>query len=135
MKKNATSFAVRHSTENMREVKVRSSFTASGTLAIAPYKLVNTYYEIVNINLGSNFISKLEVVSALNSFNLANSEYHFYCDNCIPKYNPKIYLGTVQSASVNWNMDVQKGQTNGLPSLPNEAEKSGSWPKLKMIFL
>jgi len=103
----------------MREVKVRSSFTASGTLALAPYLKNSTYYENVNINLGSNPISKLEVVSSLNSFDLTYLQYHYNNGNCTSKYNPKVYLGTVQTAALNWNFEVN-------PSAQN-AQKSGSW--------
>lgn len=112
-----------HSTENMREVKVRSSFTSSGSLALAPYEKNNTYYEISNINLGNNSISRLEVVSSLNSFNLAYLQYHYNFGNCPKNYNPKVYFGTIQTVANSWYYDVQTGQTNGLGDLPDTTSK------------
>jgi len=75
------------------------------------------------INLGNNPISSLEVVSALNSLNIGRTLLHFNAKECNEKYNPKVYLGAVQSASINWNYDLQ---TTG-KWVSNGVEKSGSW--------
>ncbi len=84
-------------------------------------------YDYSTINKGTNPISKLEVVSSLNFFNLGHWEYHFNYQNCTQKYNPKLYLGAIQTASRDWNYDLQTGQTNGLGNLPDGLQKSGSY--------
>ncbi len=121
----------------MGQVTSRNSQNSRGMFAVSPYRGNVSLYEISNINLGSNFIAKLEIVSALNSFNLTWDQYHFNHNNCTTKYNPKVYLGTIQTASNTWNYDLQKGQTNGLPNLVPETQKSGSWPQkmIKFLFL
>ncbi len=77
------------------------------------------------INLGNNSNSKLEIVSSLNSFNLAYYQYHFNDGNCVKKYNLKIYFGTIQSVAHQWNFDTDSSRQNLLGGV----EKSGSWPQ------
>ncbi len=103
----------------------RTIQTSRGFIAISPWNDSAYTYVVGMINLGNNFISKLEIVSALNSFNLAYQIYHYNHQNCPQKYNPKVYLGAIQTTARNWNYDYQTGQTNGLPA----PEKSGSWPQ------
>jgi len=93
-------------------------------MAIAPYKENYSKYEMANINLGNNFISLLEIVSSLNFFNLARANYHYNYPNCLEKYNPKVYIGAVQSAALNWNFDRDLSREN----LGQGNQKSGSWP-------
>ncbi len=118
----------------MGKVTIRSSQTSQGFMALCPWNDSNHIYSSTQLNLGNNPISSLEVVSALNSFNIAWDEYYYSYTNCIQKYNPKVYLGAVQSASTNWNFDQQNGQINGLGNLPGGYEKSGSWPILNGFF-
>ncbi|HBD06358.1 MAG TPA: hypothetical protein DCY93_02985 [Firmicutes bacterium] len=113
----------------MLSVQARSSLTSRGLNAFVAWNGDGNPYYISAINLGSNSISKLEVVSALNSFNLARNQYHFYYSNCPGRNNPKVYLGAVQSAGINWNYDVQEGQKNLPDLLGLGGEKSGSWPQ------
>ena len=61
------------------------------------------------MNLGSNFIGNLEVVSQLNLFNQARHMYHYNYQNCTSRYYPKVYIGTLQSTSKEWNIDQQTG--------------------------
>ncbi len=91
----------------------------------SPWNLNSHMYTIQMINLGNNFISSLEIVSALNSLNLAFDQYHFNYGNCFQKYNPKVYLGTIQSAAYTWNYDKQ----NAEKWTQQGNEKSGSWPQ------
>ncbi len=79
-------------------------------------------YSVYGMILGSNPLSKVEIVSALNSFNLGHYQYHFNYPYCLSKYNPKVYLSAVQSVGSAWQMDTQNGQ--------NWGEKSGSWPQI-----
>ncbi|HBD06096.1 MAG TPA: hypothetical protein DCY93_01635 [Firmicutes bacterium] len=94
-----------------------------------PWTNSDCIYTIIQLLLGNNSISNLEIVSSLNSFNLAYFQYHYFYGSCHSKYNPKIYLGTIQTTSYQWNYDGQTGQTNGLPNLPEGGQKSGSWQK------
>jgi len=108
--------------EHMLSSQVRSSLTSRGLLSFTTYKGNNSLYEISDINLGNNFISSLEVVSSLNLFNLARWQYYIYKVNCIQKYNPKVYFGTIQSVAQQWNYD----DSLGLAGLGQGAQKSGS---------
>ncbi len=105
----------------MEQVTNRTSFTSRGYLAFSPYTVWSSLYEVGNINLGTNPLSLLEIVSALNSFNLGPWQYQFNYLNCAEKYNPKVYLGAVQSTTYGWNKDAQGG--------PGSGQKSGSWIK------
>jgi len=108
-------------------VQIRNSFTAKAKAGFGPW-IANKYkYSIGQINLGNNSNSRLEIVSLLNIPNLAVDSFFYNYTNCPQKYNPKVYLGAVQSAALNWNYDQQNGQKNDLPSLPGGVEKSGSW--------
>ncbi len=115
-----------NSTEQMGKVTIRTGLTSQGSLSMNPWLGDYSSYDYSTINKGTNPISKLEVVSSLNFFNLGHWEYHFNYQNCTQKYNPKLYLGAVQIVGETWNYDRQTGQTNGLPDLPRGSEKSGS---------
>ncbi len=112
----------------MLSVQVRTSHTSHGFIAIAPWVIPSGAYTYGQINLGSNPIGSLEIVSALNSFNLARAIYHYNYTQYTKKYNPKVYLSAVQTTSPTWISDIQNGQENGLGDLPGGGQKSGSWP-------
>ena len=61
------------------------------------------------INQGTNPISYLEVVSLLNIPSQAHDMYLYNTGSCLVKYNPKIYLGTIQTIAQGWIYDNQKG--------------------------
>jgi len=89
-------------------------------------------YAVAQINLGNNPLSKAEIVSALNSFNLTIYLYHYNYPFSTGTYNPKVYLSTIQTTAKNWLYDNNPGLKD-LPNLPGNAdgssyEKSGSWP-------
>lgn len=106
----------------MGQVTVRTSLTSHGFIGLNPWLGGNSPYCVSAINKGNNPITYLEVVSALNSFNLASHLYHYNTVNCPMHYNPKVYLGAVQSVANGWNSDNNMG-------LPGSG-KSGSWPLL-----
>jgi len=106
----------------MQSDEVRRAYTSKGFLAFAPYTGNKSSYELSNINLGNNPNSKLEIVSALNSLNLAVNQYVYSFTNCTKKYNPKLYLGTIQGVGYHWNYDADSSRPNG----QNWGEKSGS---------
>ncbi|HBD06488.1 MAG TPA: hypothetical protein DCY93_03655, partial [Firmicutes bacterium] len=110
--------------ENMGTVNLRNEQTSRGWVSFSPWNEAKYNGSILQLTLGNNFISSLEIVSALNSLNLAHCQYHYNLISCTKKFNPKLYLGTIQTASTNWNYDIQ----NGLPELPDTSQKSGSWP-------
>ncbi len=110
----------------MGKVTSRTSQTSRAVDGMTAWINPDSTYSVFQLNIGSNPNSKLEIVSALNSFNLANRMFQFYYPSFISKYNPKVYFGTIQSVADSWQNDVQTGQTNGLPDLPGGSEKSGS---------
>ncbi len=116
--------------DNMGLNTSRTNQTSRGIFIFSPWIDSTKKYSYAQLLIGSNPIGSLEIVSALNSFNLGSHQYHYNIYNCVVKYNPKVYLGTIQTASTNWNADLQKDQKNSLGNLPGEAQKSGSWPLL-----
>ncbi len=92
-------------------------------MALSSWNDKNYTYTICAINLGSNPIGSLEIVSSLNSFNLARYQYHFNYPYCTQKYNPKVYFGTIQTTSTEWLYDNDPARKN----LAQGSEKSGSW--------
>ncbi len=104
----------------MGQVTTRTRLTSRGRFAISPWGIAYDSYWYDQINKGNNSISRLEVVSALNSFNLAMYQYHYNQADCPSKYNPKIYLSAFQTASTNWFLEQNTGC--------EKYEKSGSWP-------
>jgi len=110
----------------MGKVTIRTSLTSQGYLVLSPWDGNANQYAILAISAGTNSISKLEIVSSLNSFNLARFNYLFNYTICTKKYNPKVYLGAIQTVANMWNYDSQNGQ--------NWAQKSGSWLTCFMLF-
>ncbi len=108
----------------MGGASVRAGLTSRGILALSPWTDTNCIYSVAMLNLGNNFISSLEIVSSLNVLNLARGTYHYNYESCLHKYNPKLYLGTIQGIAQYWNHDIQKLGSN----TASDPEKSGSWP-------
>ncbi len=108
--------------DNMGQVTIRNSRTSQAFLALSPLNDESSRYTIGQINLGSNSMSRLEIVSSLNVLNLGHSTYEYFQPNRTEKYNPKVYFSAVQSVAFYWTTDVQNGQ--------NWEGKSGSWPYL-----
>ncbi len=116
--------------DNMGQVTTRTSENTKGCMGISPWNGNSNPYTFLAINLGNNFISSLEIVSSLNCFNLANRLYHFNYINCIEKYNPKVYIGAVQTAASIWNYDSQDPTKVDPKWVSNGTEKSGSRSKI-----
>ncbi len=88
---------------------LRYDYTSRAFCALSPWNQSEFAYSILQLKLGSNFISKLEVVSMLN---ITSQAYNMYCyspANRTAKYNPKVYLGTSQTISFFWNYDHNFG--------------------------
>ncbi len=95
-------------------------------MSLNPWVNPDCTYVIIQLLMGSNSISKLEIVSALNSFNLAHEMYAYYCYTRTEKYNPKVYLGSVQTTSDDWNLDEQDPRKVD-SKWAQKPEKSGSY--------
>ncbi len=59
--------------------------------------------------MGSNPLSRIEVVSSLNILSQANRMYMYYDQEMGSKYSPKVYLGTLQSIAYWWITQYQNG--------------------------
>jgi len=118
----------------MESAVVHRAYTNRAFCTFSPWNSSQYAYTIQMINLGNNPSSRIEIVSALNSFNLAFDQYHFNIQNCFQKYNPKVYLSTIQTFANQYIYDRQNGQTNGLPNLLPGDQKSGSWPQVFCVF-
>ncbi len=108
-------------------VTIRTSFTSRGFMALSPWNEASFSVSALQSYLGSNPISSLEIVSALNSFNLGNRMLQYHYPTRAEKYNPKLYFGTIQTTAEYWNYDLQKDQKNSLGELPDTCQKSGSY--------
>ncbi len=97
-------------------------YTGRGFCAFSPWLDSSYTYSALQLYLGSNFISRLEVVSALNSFNIGRGMYTYDCINRPQHYNPKIYLSAIQTTSIECNFDRDYSREN----LGQGEEKSGS---------
>ncbi len=94
-------------------------------MSFGPWNSAENNYSIGQINIGSNPLSKLEVASCLNLFDYAKFSWWYDAPYSPQKYNPKVYLGTVQSVAYQWIYDRDSAREN--PSEP--LQKSGSWPE------
>ena len=88
---------------------LRYAFTSRGWGALHPWTDTSYVYSMLQINMGSNFIGNLEVVSQLNLLSQARYTYHYNYQNCTSRYYPKLYLGTSQTIARYWNSDSQTG--------------------------
>jgi len=101
----------------MREVKVRSDFTSRGYIGFGSWNHDTYTYSLAQIYLGNNPLSKIEVVSGLNFSNYAVQSWFYSDAYSYSKYNPKLYLGTIQTVASSWLQDDQNDRKN-LPNLP-----------------
>ena len=77
----------------------------------------------MQLYLGYNPLSKLEVVSGLNVFNYASGSFAYNSADRTQKYTPKVYLGTLQSIANWWNHDNQNG------TVTDQIYTKNIWPK------
>ncbi len=110
----------------MLSVTTRQGQTSRGFLIFEPWIDEKCKYSVMQLIHGSNLIQNLEIVSALNSFNLSSYMFMYGYGACTEKYNPKVYLGTVQSVSNRWNYDYQDPQKVHPFWVSDGYEKSGS---------
>ncbi len=108
----------------MGSVTSRTSLTTRGVMGLSSWANSSSTYSILQLTIGSNPNSKLEIVSALNTFKLAVDLLFYRTAECYSKYNPKVYLGAIQTTAKNWNLDWENGDAHPL----GNPDKSGSWP-------
>ncbi len=100
----------------------RYNFTRRGWAFLQSWCVSKFEYSILQIALGSNPISKLEVVSAPNVLSYAFNSLFYSTKEDTAKYNPTVYLGTISATSSGWIYDGQDA-TNQVKIDPN------SWPQ------
>lgn len=88
---------------------LRDVYTSKGMDAFTPWKNPANMYSELQLYLGYNPISKLEVVSLVNLFNLSHYSLSYYEPTRTSRYYPKIYLGLLSTTSADWLMDHQNG--------------------------
>ncbi len=108
----------------MGKVTNRISLTSRGWISFGAWPQEVYTYSLLQINLGNNPNSRLEIVSSLNMLEIGRATYYYDYRYCTEKYNPKVYFGTIQSFVPDWNLDYQ----NSEKWASNGTEKSGSWP-------
>ncbi len=86
---------------------IRYEFTGRGRNTISPWNDATYTYSILQLNLGSNPNSKLQVVSTLNTVNIGIYMYAYNLSNSTSRYYPKVYIGTAQTLGIGWNYDSQ----------------------------
>ncbi len=104
-------------------VPARNIFTARGWHILSPWNSTTHDYVICRINLGSNPISNLEVVSSLNILSQTTNMYHYYYGYCLQNYAPKLYLGTLQTTAQTWLYDNFNGTAT------DQIYTKNIWPK------
>ncbi len=70
------------------------------------------------INTGSNPLSRIEVVSTLNTLNISKEMLHYNTQNCPPNYYPKVYLGTSQTTAQGWLYERINGEYISMNNWP-----------------
>ena len=88
---------------------LRYTFLGRGVIGLSPWSNPSEAYTLGQMNLGYNPLSKIEIVSGLNVFNYAPGSLAYNSGNRTQKYNPKVYIGTLQSTSKDWIIDQQTG--------------------------
>ncbi len=81
---------------------LRYDFTSRAFHALSPWNDATCAYSILQLYKGYNPLSKIEVVSTLNTLSQAVDMY-FYNYGAYPaKYALKVYLGTSETIGTNW---------------------------------
>ena len=88
----------------------RYAFTVRGWVALSPWNKSDVDHGILQLYLGYNPNSRLEVVSLLNIPSQAHQMYYYNNQDCPERHYPKVYLGTLQTTATNWNYDRQTGK-------------------------
>ena len=98
----------------------RYQVTTRAKLSFSPWFESPYSYSILQLQIGYNPLSNLQVVSQLNLLSQARYTYHYNYQNCTSRYYPKVYIGTAQTLGIDWNFDAQN--IENYPSI---------WPEVK----
>ncbi len=101
----------------------RYPLTARGRHAFSVWYQDEYEYNILPLYSGTNFISNLEVVSGLNTLNLASFITYYNTSKNSIKYALKLYIGTPQTIGQEWNLDRQNG------TFTDQKYPANQWPK------
>ncbi len=86
---------------------LRYSYTAGGYSFLQPWNDASCAYSVLQISKGYNPMSKLEVVSFVNLVNLGFQTLWYGAYDSTAKYNPKVYLSTLNAVGKQWLYDRQ----------------------------
>ena len=103
---------------------LRYAFTARGWNALSPWNDNEYAYSLLQINMGSNPLSKLQVASALNVNNYAQHWLYHNESNRSLKYYPMIYLGTATTEANGWTYETKNGSNLVISNWPNSYQNS-----------
>lgn len=95
---------------------------------LSPWNASLYTYSISQLNLAVNHISKLEIITLLSIINLSQYALHLNIDNCTSKYNPKVYLGKIDSTAIGWIYDGKNGEDITKLRWPESLEKNNNSP-------
>ena len=99
-------------------VPTRYEVTNRGQLSISPWEDKGYVYSISQLQIRSNSIGNLQVVSGLNLSNQARQMYHFNHPYCTERYYPKVYIGTSQTIATEWFYEYKNFIETTLPNWP-----------------
>ncbi len=105
-------------------VPVRYDYTGRARCTISPWNDATFAYSLLQLNLGYNPMSKLEVVSALNTVNISTQMYAYSPTNRTERYYPKVYIGTPVTTAKRWNYDDSIS-----PKIPDDNSSKIGWPE------
>lgn len=88
----------------------RDNYTSRGDCVFSPWNDSNHTYSLLQLDLGTTPLTKLEVVSMLNACNISRVSLQYYDYNRPKKYYIKLYLGTQNTVGFAWNFDMENVQ-------------------------
>lgn len=91
-------------------ISARTTYTARGWNALTSWDDDKYTYSQMQLYLGTNPISLLEVVSLLNINNISSYMFTYNDQVRPPKYNPIMNLGVINTSAIMWNIDLETGQ-------------------------
>ena len=84
--------------------------TSRGYTSLCSWNSPTQIYSMLQIYLGYEALSKIEIISLLNIKTQARDMYAHDHSSRTSKYDPKVYLGTTQTMARYWNIDTHSGK-------------------------
>ena len=113
---------------------LRYGYTGRGRLTFSPWDDPLYEYSLGQHQMGSNSLSKLEVVSSLNCLNIGYYMYHYNTINCTEKYAPKIYINASITVAEGWTWDLNNYVETTLPNWPQNFGQVSQKGEAYMIY-